>query len=47
MTDPFVDRIKRARSDKGETVTGRMVETSSQKNSEEKKEKLEVEVNTD
>ena len=27
MTDPFVDRFKRARTDKGETVSGRMVET--------------------
>ena len=47
MTDPFVDRIKRARTDKGETVSGRMVETRSQKTSEERKELLEVEVNTD
>ena len=47
MTDPFVDRIKRARSDKGEMVSGRMVETRSQKTSEEQKELLEVEVNTD
>ena len=47
MTEPFVDRIKRARTDKGETVSGRMVETRSQKTSEERKEMLEVEVNTD
>ena len=47
MTDPFVDRIKRARTDKGETVSGRMVETRSQKTSEERNEMLEVEVNTD
>ena len=47
MTDPFVDRIKRARTDKGEMVSGRMVETRSQKTSEERKEMLEVEVNTD
>ena len=47
MTDPFVDWIKRARTDKGETVSGRMVETRSQKTSEESKEMLEVEVNTD
>ena len=47
MTDPFVDRIKRARSDKGETVSGRMVGTRSQKTSEERKKMLEVEVNTD
>ena len=36
MTDPFVDRIKRSRTDKGETVSGRMVETRSQKTSEER-----------
>ena len=47
MTDPFVDWIKRSRADKGETVSGRMVETRSQKTSEERKEQLEVEVNTD
>ena len=47
MTDPFVDWIKRARTDKGETVSGRMVEARSQKTSEERKELLEVEVNTD
>ena len=47
MTDPFVDRIKRAQTDKGETVSGRMVETRSQKSSKERKEMLEVEVNTD
>ena len=47
MTDPFVDWIKRSRSDKKGTVSGRMVETRSQKTSEERKELLEVEVNTD
>ena len=47
MTDPFVDWIKQARTDKGETVSGRMVEMRSQKTSEERKELLEVEVNTD
>ena len=47
MTDPFVDWIKRARTDKGETVSGKMVKTRSQKISEERKELLEVEVNTD
>ena len=47
MTDPFVDRITRARTDKGETVSGRMVETRSQKSSEERKAMLEVEVHTD
>ena len=43
----MTDWIKRARTDKGETVSGRMVETRSQKTSEERKEMLEVEVNTD
>ena len=47
MTDPFVDWIKRARTDKGEMVSGRMVETRSQKTSEDQKELLDVEVNTD
>ena len=47
MTDPFVDRITRARTDKGETVSGRMVETRSQKSSEERKAMLEVEVHKD
>ena len=46
MTDPFVDWIKRARTDKGETVSGRMVETRSQKTSEERKEMLVAELNT-
>ena len=47
MTDLFVDWIKRARTDKGETVSGRMVETRNQKTSEERKEILVLEVNTD
>ena len=47
MTDPFVDWIKRARTNKGETVLGKMVETRSQKISEERKELLEVAVNTE
>ena len=47
MTDPFMDRITRALTDKGETVSGRMVETRSQKSSEERKTMLEVEVHTD
>ena len=47
MTDPFVDWIKRSRSDKRGTVSGRMVETRSQKTSEEQRKLLEVEVNTD
>ena len=44
MTDPFVGRIPRTRTDKGKTVSGRMVETRSQKSSEERKAMLEVEV---
>ena len=47
MTDPFVDWINRSRSDKRGTVSGRMLETRSQKTSEERRELLEVEVNTD
>ena len=38
MNDPFLDWIKRARTEKGKTVSGRMVETRSQKTSEERKE---------
>ena len=47
MTDPFVERITRARTDKVETVSGRMVETRSQKSSEERKAMLEVEAHKD
>ena len=47
MNDPFVDRITRARTDKGETVSDRMVETRSQKSSGEQKAMLEVKVHTD
>ena len=47
MTDPFVERITRTRTGKGETVSGRMVETRSQKFSEEQKAMLEVEVHPD
>ena len=47
MTDPFVERITRTRTDKGETVSGRMVETRSQKSSEERKAMLVVEVHPD
>ena len=43
MTDPFVERITRTRTDNGETVSGRMVETRSQKSSEEQKAMPEVE----
>ena len=47
MTDSFVERITRTRTDKGETVSGRMVETRSQKSSEERKAMLEVEFHPD
>ena len=47
MTDPFVERIKQTRNGKRKMVSGRMVETRSQKTSEEKKEILEVEVHPD
>ena len=44
MTDPFVERITRTRTGKRKMVSGRMVETRSQKSSEEQKAMLEVEV---
>ena len=47
MNDPFVERITRTRTDKGETVLGRMVETRSQKSSEKRKSRLEVELYPD
>ena len=47
MTDPFVQRITRTLTDKGETVSGRMVENRSQKSSEERKAMIEVEVQPD
>ena len=47
MTDSFVERITRTRTDKRETVSGRMVETRSQKSSEERKAMLEAEVYPD
>ena len=42
-----MERIIRTRTDKGETVSGRMVETRSQKSSEERKAMLEVEIHPD
>ena len=36
MIDPFVERITRTRTDKGNKVSGIMVETRSQKSSEGK-----------
>ena len=47
MTDPFVERITRTRTDKGVTVSGRMVEATSQKSSDERNAMLEVEVHPD
>ena len=47
MTDPFVERITRTRNGKRKMVSGRMVETRSQKSSEEQKAMLEVEVHPD
>ena len=47
MTDPFVERITRTRTDKGETVSGRIIETRSQKTSDERKGMLEVAVHPD
>ena len=47
MTDPFVERITQTRTDKRETVSGRMVETRSQKSSEERKAMLAVEFHPD
>ena len=47
MTDPFVERIKRTRTGQRKMVSGRMVETRSQKSSEERKGMLEVEVHPD
>ena len=47
MTDPFVERITQTRTDKGDTVSGRMVETRSQKSSEERKAMLAVELHPD
>ena len=47
MTDPFVERITRTRTDKREKVSGRMVEPRSQKSSDERKAMLEVEVHPD
>ena len=42
-----MERITQTRTDKGETVSGRMVETRSQKSSEERKAMLAVEVHPD
>ena len=47
MNDLFVERITRNRTDKGKTVSGRMIETRSQKSSEVQKARLEMEVHPD
>ena len=47
MIDPFVERIIQTLTDNGETVSGRMVETRSQKSSEEQKAMQEMEVHLD
>ena len=47
MNGTFVERITRTRTDKGETVSDRMVDTRRQKSSEEQKAMLEVEVHPD
>ena len=47
MTDPFVERITRTRTDNEEMVSGRMVETRSQKSSEERKAMREAEIHPD
>ena len=47
MNDPFVERITLNRTDKEKEISGRMVETSSQKSSEGQKAMLEVEIHPD
>ena len=47
MNDPVMKRITRTRTEKGETVPGKMGGTRSQKTAEEQKAKLEVEVHPD
>ena len=47
MNDPFVERIARARTDKGKKVSGGMVETRNQKSSQRQKAMLEIEVHPD
>ena len=47
MNEPIVQRITQTRTDKGKIVSGRMVETRSQKSSEEQKAKLKVEFHPD
>ena len=47
MNDPFVERLTRTRTDKRETVSGKLVETRCKKSAEEQKAMLEVEVHPD
>ena len=47
MNDPFVERIKRNRTNKGKKVSCIMIETRCQKSSEGQKARLEVEVHPD
>ena len=47
MNDPFVERIIRARTDKGKKVSGIMVETRIQKSSKGQKARLKVESHSD
>ena len=47
MNEPLVERITQTRTDKGKKVSGRMVETRSQKSSERQKVMLEEEVHPD
>ena len=47
MSDPFVEKIARTRTDKGKKTSGGMVETRSQKSSEGQKALLEVKVHPD
>ena len=47
MYDPFVEKIASTRTSKGKKVSGRMVETRSQKSSEGQKATIEVDVHPD
>ena len=47
MNDPYVERIRRTRTDRGEKISSIMVETRSQKSSEGQKARLDVEVHPD
>ena len=47
MNDPFLEKIARTRTSKGKKLSGRLVETRSQKSSEGQKATLEVEIHPD